>query len=49
MKGCKAQLRNLQGLPGDETGFEPIYHGTHSACFKGEGTINTGDESRSAV
>lgn len=42
MKHCKEQPRSLQGLPGNETGFQPIYHGTHYACFKAEGTINTG-------
>lgn len=49
MKGCKEQLRNLQDLPGNEAGFQPIYHGTYYAWFKAEGTINTGDESESAV
>lgn len=28
-KSYKEQRRKLQNLPGNETGFQPIYHGTH--------------------
>lgn len=39
-KVYKTQLRNLQDLPGKETGFLEIYHSIPCDCFKAEGTIN---------